>query len=125
MRLLLFTIAIIWIGKECKASDQRDIQDKVGAGLAVANEIINVLGDDQVSKTFGKIGTIAAKMGPFLGAIGPAVAMFSLFFDSPELTAIKKGFATMDRKFDKVFNKFDEVKNLIRGNFTEKPICVA
>ena len=111
MRLLLFTIAIIWLGKEGRASDTKDIQDKVVAGIKVATEIIDTLGGE---KTFWKIGKVASKIGPFLGAIGPAVAMFSLFFDSPELTAIKTGFKNMDRKFDEVFNKFDEVKNLIR-----------
>ena len=113
MRLLLFTFAIIWLGK-IRASDIRDIEDKVKEGTTATTEIIKALGDDKVSKTFGKIGKVAAKIGPFLGAIGPAVALLSLFSDTPELTAIKEGFANMDKKFDEVFNKFDEVDNLIR-----------
>ena len=114
MRLLLFVIAIIWLGNETKASETADITNKVKEGTTVATEIIKALGDDKVSKTFGKIGKIAAKIGPFLGAIGPAIALLGLFSDSPELTAIKEGFANMDKKFDEVFNKFDEVDNLIR-----------
>ena len=114
MRLPLFAIAIIWLGNETMASDTRDIQDKVKEGTTVGTEIIRTLGDDTVSKAFGKIGKIAAKIGPFLGAIGPAIALLGLFSDTPELTAIKEGFAKMDTKFDEVFNKFDEVDNLIR-----------
>ena len=114
MRLLLFAIAIIWLGKKAMTSNVRDIQDKVKEGTTVATEIIQALGDDKVSKTFGKIGKIAAKIGPFLGAIGPAISLLSLFSDTPEMTAIKDGFAKMDAKFDEVFNKFNEVHNLIR-----------
>ena len=114
MRLLLFAIATIWLGTETRASDTRDIIDKVQEGTSVATEFITALGDDKVSKTFGKIGKIAAKIGPFLGSIGPAIALLGLFSDTPELTAIKEGFANMDKKFDEVFNKFDEVNNLIR-----------
>ena len=114
MRLLLFAIVIIWLGSATRASDIRDIQDKVLEGTSVVTEIITALGDDKVSKTFGKIGEIAAKIGPFLGAIGPAIALLGLFSDTPELTAIKEGFANMDKKFDEVFDKFDELDNLIQ-----------
>ena len=114
MRLLLFAIAIIWFGNDAKGSDTRDIEDKVKEGTNVGTEIIKALGDDKVSKTFGKIGQIAGKIGPFLGSIGPAISLLSLFSDTPELTAIKEGFAKMDKKFDKVFNRFDEIDNLIR-----------
>ena len=114
MRRLLFAIAIIWFGNDAKASDTRGIEDKVKEGTTVATEIIKALGDDKVSKTFGKIGQIAGKIGQFLGSIGPAISLLSLFSDTPELTAIKEGFAKMDKKFDKVFNRFDEIDNLIR-----------
>ena len=114
MRLLSCAIAIIWLGNGTWATETRDIIDKVEQGTAVAEGIIAALGDDQVSKAFRKIGTIAAKIGPFLGAIGPAIALLGLFHDSAELTAIKEGFADMDKKFDEVFSKFDEVDNLIR-----------
>ena len=114
MRLLLFAIAIIWFGNETRASETADITAKVEKGTEVATEIIKTLGDEKVSKTFGKIGQIASKIGPFLGAIGPAIALLGLFSDSPELSAIKEGFANMDKKFNAVFDKFDEVNNLIR-----------
>ena len=114
MQLLLFGIAILWLSNETRASKERDIIDKVNEGISASTEIIKALGHDSVSKHFGKIGKIAEKIGPFLGVIGPAVKLLSLFSDTPELTAIKEGFAKMDAKFDEVFNRFDEVQNLIR-----------
>ena len=48
---------------------------KLQAGVEAAAAILEVLGDENFSEDFGKIGRIAAKMGPFLGALGPALAM--------------------------------------------------
>ncbi|XP_033115044.1 uncharacterized protein LOC117115383, partial [Anneissia japonica] len=97
-------------------ADEEEILGKVNAGVEAGNAIVQVLADENLSKTFGKIGEIASKIGPFLGAIGPAIALITIFLPqspSPEMQLMKKKFEEMDQKFDQVFEQFDEVKNLI------------
>ena len=96
--------------------DIKDNSDKIQAGLDAGTAIMEFLGDDNFSDTFGKIGSMAAKLGPFLGAIGPVFALINVFLPgkpSAELAFMKKKFAEMDRKFDQVFNQFRDVKYLI------------
>ncbi|XP_033110182.1 uncharacterized protein LOC117111379 [Anneissia japonica] len=98
-------------------ADENEVLGMVNAGIEAGNAIVEVFADENLSKTFGKIGQIASNIGPFLGAIGPAVALISIFLPSspsPELQYMKKKFTEMDQKFDKVFTKFNEVKNLIQ-----------
>ena len=117
MRHLLFTVAIIWLVADTRADNAKDTLEKVNAGVDATNAIVEVLSDEKFSKNFGKIGKIATKMGPFLGAVGPAIALVSVFLPespSPELQFMKKKFAEVDAKFDQVFQKFAEVENLIQ-----------
>ena len=113
MRLLLFAIAIIWLGNKTRASDERALQDKFEKGVSAITEIVSGLGDDKHYKNFGNLGKLARNIAPFLGAAGPAVAFLGQFFDTPELTAIKSGFKQMDGRFDDMIGKFDELKSLI------------
>ena len=114
MRLLLFAVAIIWLSADTSADDAKDTLDKVNAGVDAANAIVDVLGDEKFSKNFGKIGEVARRIGPFLSAVGPAIALVSVFLPSEELRFMKKKFAEVDAKFDQVFQKFAEVENLIQ-----------
>ena len=116
MRLLLLAVALVWLADETRADDAQDVLDQVNGGVEATNAIVEVLADDKLSKTFGNIGKIATKMGPFLGAVGPAIALVSVFLPaspSPELQFMKEKFAEVDAKFDQVFTQFTEVKNLI------------
>ncbi|XP_033114028.1 uncharacterized protein LOC117114468 [Anneissia japonica] len=90
--------------------------EQVSAGIRAGNAIVQALGDEQYSKNFGKIGVIASKIGPFLGAIGPAFLLISAFLPgspSPELLYMKRRFKEMDENFDKVYKEIGEVKTLI------------
>ncbi|XP_033107294.1 uncharacterized protein LOC117109149 [Anneissia japonica] len=115
MYLALFCVLVF--ASSGYGEDEKEVLNKVNAGIEAGNGIVELLGDEKLSKNFGKIGRISPKIGPFLGAIGPAVALISIFLPdspSPELQYMKKKFAEMDEKFDKVFTQFGEVKNLIR-----------
>ncbi|XP_033102421.1 uncharacterized protein LOC117105404 [Anneissia japonica] len=115
--MYLALLCILVFASSGYGEDEKEVLDKVNAGVEAGNAIVEVLSDENLSKTFGKIATIASKIGPFLGAIGPAIALISIFLPdspSPELQYMKKKFAEMDQKFDKVFTKFEEVENLIQ-----------
>ena len=117
MQLLLFAVAIIWLGTETSADNAQDVMGKVKAGMEATNAIVTALGDENLSETFGKIGTVAAKIGPFLSAVGPAVALVSVFLPaspSPELEKMQLEFAEVDANFDKVFKNSEDVKKLIQ-----------
>ena len=118
MRLLLFGVVILWLSADTRADngEAKDALDKVNAGVEATNGIMEMLGDDEVTDKFGKIGQIAKKLGPFLGAIGPAIALISVFLPaapSAEMKYMKKKFAEVDAKFDQVFHEFHAVKNLV------------
>ena len=114
MQLLLFAVAIIWMSADTRADNAKDTLDKVNAGVDAANAIVDVLGDETFSKNFRKIGEVALKIGPFLSAVGPTIALVSVFLPSEELRFMKKKFAEVDAKFDQVFQKFAEVENIIQ-----------
>ena len=97
--------------------DVKETMEKVQGGIEATSDILEVLSEADVSTKFSKISKMATKVGPFLGAIGPAVSIVTLFLPespSPELQLMKKEFAKIDAKFDQVFEQFEDVKNLIR-----------
>ncbi|XP_033115382.1 uncharacterized protein LOC117115624 isoform X2 [Anneissia japonica] len=115
--MYLALICVLVFASSGYGENEQEVLGKVNAGIDAGNAIVEVLSDENLSKTFGKIGEIASKIGPFLGAIGPAISLISIFLPSspsPEMQFMKKKFAEMDQKFDQVFTKFDEVKNLIQ-----------
>ena len=90
---------------------------KVEAGIDATKAITDFLGDEQFSQSFKKIGTIAAYTAPFLGAIGPIIALVSTFLPvapDPHMRYLKKEFAKVDKNFNEVFRDIAEVKDLIK-----------
>ena len=117
MKVLALLLPILIWTTRVNTEDVKETMGKVQEGIGATSEILGVLSETDVSTKFSRIAKVAAKVGPFLGAIGPAISIVTLFFpDSPsaELILMKKEFAKIDSKFDQVFEQFEDVKNLIR-----------
>ena len=117
MRLLLFTIVLVGLGGAATAVHTQATIGKVKAGVDAAKAITDVIIAQNFTENFAKIGTIATKIGPFLGAIGPALALVSILLPkspSREMILMQKEFAKIDAKFDQVFSRFSELENLVQ-----------
>ncbi|KAK3092445.1 hypothetical protein FSP39_002928 [Pinctada imbricata] len=110
-------VVVILMATVHAEGSERDALEKVQAGVEAGTAILEFLGDDSNSKNFKKVGAMAGKVAPFLGAMGPAIAIITMFLPeapSPELQLMKKEFAKIDAKFDRVFDQFSEVKKLLK-----------
>ncbi|XP_071944472.1 uncharacterized protein [Antedon mediterranea] len=110
--ILVFTPSIY-------GEDEAEVIAKVRVGVKAGNAIVDIFSaNDELSSHFSNtIVKLAKHIGPFLGAIGPAMALVSILLPtspSAELQLMKKEFQNIDEKFDKVFTKFEEVKHLIQ-----------
>nr|AKV63164.1 N-U8 [Pinctada fucata] len=89
---------------------------KLQAGVNAGNAIITAISSDTFSENFGRIGIIAKKMAPFLGAVGPLIGFISLFLPvgpSKELQYMIRAFAQINNRFDQVFSRIDELESTV------------
>ena len=76
-----------------RSQDVKSMLKKVEAGVTATKAIMDIMADEKFSDSFKKIRKIAEHTGPFLGAIGPVIALVGIFLPqapSRELRLIKK-----------------------------------
>ena len=89
---------------------------RVKAGVDAGKAILDAVASRESSSFFGKVGSIAKNIAPFLGAIGSIFGFLDLFLPkgpSPELQYMIKQFKEVNDRFDQVFAGLDDVKELI------------
>ena len=117
MQCLLFVATLLCLTVVTRSQDVVSTMRKVKAGIDATKAITDFLGNEQFSESFKKIGTLAAYTGPFLGAIGPIIALVSTFLPvapNEQMRLLKKEFAKVDKNFNEVFRDIAEVKDLIK-----------
>ena len=86
---------------------------KVKDGIDAGNAILDAIATDTSSSFYGKIGSIAKHLAPFLGAVGSLLDFFIPEGPSPELQYMIEQFALVNDRFDQVFAGLDSVKALV------------
>ena len=93
------------------ADSLEKINDGVGAGEKIVT-FFNYLDDPKNEKVFSALGTMAS----FLGAYGGLISFALLFVpksESAELKFMKKQFAEVNQKLDRITAELDNIKHLI------------
>lgn len=89
--------------------------DRIDHGLAAAIELAKVIGNDDFDGTMGKLVT---SVTPYLGMVGPVIGfMFSVMREkkqSPELMFMQKMLAQIERRFDEIDKKLENVVQEIK-----------
>ena len=103
---------------------------RVGAGVDAGKGILEMFAETNTkpdaattsskiaksSKIAEKLGSVASKIAPFLGALGPALTLISHFIakaPTEHEKYVTEEFAKIDKNFDKVFKQIQGVKNII------------
>ena len=100
-----------------KPIDPTTVLPKVEKGIEAAKEIMSIFEASSTSKFITTLGKVSKAIGPFLGALGPVLSLVTLFLPKstdPNMKNITNEFAEIDGQFDKVFNKFGEIGDLIK-----------
>ena len=108
-------IALVLLVSSCYSEMNADVVEKINGGLEGGTgviEFISGLGDAKSSKVFNALG----KMAGFLGAAGGLVSFALLFLptQSEELAYMKKKFAEVNMKLDRITTELDNIKALIK-----------
>ena len=117
MRIIAFIGLLIlfinWTSGQDPNSEMKKAEKGIEAGIA----ILSMFDSDYTTKFVSYLGKVSKAISPFLGALGPVLSLVTLFLPktpSDKMKNITKQFAEIDGHFDHVFNKFGEVKNLIK-----------
>ncbi|KAK3084931.1 hypothetical protein FSP39_021576 [Pinctada imbricata] len=113
--IFILTLAILeYRDVEGGEADSEVIQKGLDMGLA--------LGEVMADKSFeSSMSMLAKNVGPFLGALAPAVEILMNFIggESDELKFMKEMFAKIERRFDMVDDRFKDVSKKIDWSTTQ------
>ena len=90
MKVLALLLPILIWTTLVNSEDVKETMGKVQEGIGATSENLGVPSETDVSTKFSRIAKVAAKVGPFLGAIGPAISIVTLFF--PRFTVSRTHF---------------------------------